>query len=350
MRYLSMGQRNGRAAGWTPALAHGSRLLAPALWIAAISTGCGTSAHSDPAEKPAGAAERTGPAAPAPARPAETCLGVHDKGIWSDLDDDLQLALPRGLTAARVSAAIDRDRALLILSVDGWPTKPYPLHGDATLTVGDRALALRPGDRAELAPMLTADNVRDAVTPAARDRDRDGIPDPLDVLMGAHKTRLNADAYTEGYVSMSYPLGDVPREMGVCTDVIVRALRNAGLDLQRAVHEDIRRAPRSYPMVKGKGSASIDHRRVKTILPWFKRHMDLRSARLDDPADPLRPGDIVFMDTFPSKPGPDHIGIIGDRVGADGLPVVINNWTNGTSTAEMELLGWVPVTHRFRIK
>jgi uncharacterized protein YijF (DUF1287 family) len=103
-------------------------------------------------------------------------------------------------------------------------------------------------------------------------------------------------------------------------------------------------------MVKGKGSASIDHRRVKTILPWFKRNMAARSARLDDAADPLRPGDIVFMDTFPSRPGPDHIGIISDRLGADGLPLVINNWTNGTSTAEMDLLGWVPVTHRFRIR
>jgi hypothetical protein len=277
------------------------------------------------------------PATAQPAHKGESCLGVADKGIWSDLDDELQLALPRGLSAARVSAAIDRDRKLLVLSVDGWPTKPYPF-------------PLRDGDKAELAGLLHDKNTKDAVTAAAQDRDRDGIPDPLDVLMGAHKTRLNADAYTEGYVSMSYPMGDVPREMGVCTDVIIRALRNAGLDLQKAVHEDIKRAPRAYPMVKGKGSSSIDHRRVKTILPWFKRNMDQRSARLDDPADPLRPGDIVFMDTFPSKTGPDHIGIISDRIGADGLPVVINNWTNGTVTAEMELLGWVPVTHRFRMK
>jgi uncharacterized protein YijF (DUF1287 family) len=272
-----------------------------------------------------------------PAHKAETCLGVSDKGIWSDLDEQLQLTLPGGLSAARVSATIDRDRKLMIVSVDGWPRKPYPY-------------PLRDGDKAELAGLLTDANTTFAATPAARDRDQDGIPDALDVLMGAHKTRLNADAYTEGYVTMTYPMGDVPREMGVCTDVIVRSLRNAGLDLQAAVHQDIKRAPRAYPMVKGKGSASIDHRRVKTILPWFKRNMDQRSAKLDDPDDPLRPGDIVFMDTFPSKTGPDHIGIVSDRIGENGLPVVINNWTNGTVTAEMDLLGWVPVTHRFRMR
>lgn len=308
----------------TPVLAFGSRFLSPILITLVISAGYGG------------------------AEAQESCLGVADKGIWSDLDDELQLVLPPGLNAARVGATVDRAHAVLVVTVDGWPVKPYPLGGEARLVVGEHVLALRPGDRAELEPLLTADNVVAAT--AAADRDRDGVPDVLDVLMGARKTVLNADAYTEGYVSLPFPHGDVPRTMGVCTDVIVRALRNAGLDLQAAVHQDIRKAPRAYPMVKGKGNASIDHRRVKTILPWFKRHMDARSAALDDAADPLRPGDIVFMDTFASKPGPDHIGIVSDRKNGDGLPLVINNWTNGTVTAEMDLLGWVPVTHRFRMK
>lgn len=324
----------------TTARAAGSIILA----IATISLGCeGSEAQpAKRAEPGTGAGTGTGK--------SETCLGVGDKGIWSDLDDQLQLSLPRGLSAARVSAMIDGDRKLLVVSVDGWPTKPFPLGGDAELAVGDHRLALRAGDKAELTGLLHDRNVKAGATPARHDRDRDGIPDTLDVLMGAHKTRLNAAAYTEGYVTMKYPMGDVPREMGVCTDVVIRALRNAGLDLQAAVHEDIKRAPRAYPMVKGKGSASIDHRRVKTILPWFERHMDERTAKLDDPADPLRPGDIVFMDTFPSRSGPDHIGIVSDRIGDDGLPVIINNWTNGTVTAEMELLGWVPITHRFRMR
>jgi len=318
----------------------------------AISTGCSSPAQSEPAP-PAPRPAAPGISATPAARPSdapETCLGVADRGIWSDLDDDLQLALPGGLSAARVAATVDREHSVLVVAVDGWPTKPYPLGGPARLEVGDLTLDVRPGDRAELAGLLTTANTRLAATPAGRDRDRDGLPDALDVLMGARKTVLNADAYTEGYVSLPFPRGDVPRTMGVCTDVIVRALRNAGLDLQAEVHADIRRAPRAYPMVKGRGNASIDHRRVKTILPWFVRHMDARRPALDDPADPLRPGDIVFMDTFPSKSGPDHIGILSDRTNADGLPLVINNWTNGTVTAEMDLLAWVPVTHRFRMK
>ena len=61
------------------------------------------------------------------------------------------------------------------------------------------------------------------------------------------------------------------------------------------------------------------------------------------------PGDIILMDTFPSRPGPDHIGIISDTIGPSGLPLVINNWTNGTVTSEMDLLSFVPVLYRFRL-
>jgi uncharacterized protein YijF (DUF1287 family) len=102
-------------------------------------------------------------------------------------------------------------------------------------------------------------------------------------------------------------------------------------------------------MIRKAADASIDQRRVGTLLPYFKKHWEEHTAKLDDPNDPLRPGDIILMDTFPSRSGPDHIGIISDQVDAQGLPLVINNWTNGTVTSEMDLLSFVPVLYRFRL-
>jgi uncharacterized protein YijF (DUF1287 family) len=286
------------------------------------------------------------------ATPPESNLGVRDIGIFSDLDDRVQIALPRGLDASHVNAILDQPRAQLVLYDGDWPLKVYPLPANGTaLTLGSLRISLRPGDRAELLPLLAAERVRvqsqRAELPPG-DVDDDGIPDPLDVLIGAHKTALNADRYDGRYVNIEYPLGDVPRAIGVCTDVVIRALRNAGIDLQRAIHEDITAAPRAYPSVK-RANPSIDHRRVRGMLPYMQRHFESHSARLDLASDPLRPGDIVFMDTFPDRPGCEHVGIVSERYEDQGLPAIINNWTDGTVTRAMKLLSWVPVTDRFRV-
>jgi uncharacterized protein YijF (DUF1287 family) len=163
---------------------------------------------------------------------------------------------------------------------------------------------------------------------------------------------INADAYTEAaerYIPLKYPGGDVDRSMGVCTDVVIRAVRNAGLDLQKELHEDIAKRRASYPMIKRGADASIDQRRVGTLLPYFKKHWESHTAALDDASDPYRPGDIILMDTFPSRSGPDHIGIVSDVLAPSGLPFIINNWTTGTVTSEMDLLTFVPVLYRFRL-
>lgn len=331
----------------TPLQRTGSRIF-----LLVISASCGSHGESAPAS----ATTSADPAAPraravAPAH-AESCLGVGDHGIWSDLDPSIQLELPARLDPARVSARVDAAHAVVVLSIDGFPRKVYPLAGDgvATLDVGHYHLALRPGDRAELAPLLAEARMTEGGS--AHDRDHDGIPDPLDVLIGAKKEVANAEKYTEeaeGYITMAYPMGDVPRTIGVCTDVVVRAVRNAGIDLQKELHDDIRRARAAYPMVKGMGDPSIDQRRVGTLLPYFQRHWEKHTAKPDDPKDPLRPGDVIFMDTFPKRSGPDHIGILSDRVDDGGLPLVINNWTDGTVVAEMDLLTFVPVMYRFRL-
>ena len=280
----------------------------------------------------------------------EACLGVDDRGIWSDLDPQVQLGLPTGQV---LIGQVDPGRKLLLAWAGDRPAKPYPLVpavAGAVAVEGAPGLAVRPGDAAEVARLSRTEPRPTPATTRWADRDDDGLPDPLDILVGARKTVLNADAYGAGYIKLAFPLGDVPRTVGVCTDVVIRALRNAGLDLQAEVQRDIDRARASYPMVKGGGDPNIDHRRVKTILPYFKRHWQAHAvAFVDDQADPWWPGDVVFMDTFPSRSGPDHIGIVSDRRGPSGHYLIINNWTDGTVTAEMDLLAFVPITHRFRV-
>jgi uncharacterized protein YijF (DUF1287 family) len=264
-------------------------------------------------------------------------LGLADHGIFPDLDAQVRQP-PPGVHPERTRTVIDPRHGLLVLWEDDRPVKAYPF-------------PLRPDDAAELAPIIAGrpQRVLGAREPVpGGDRDDDGIPDALDLLLGAKKVALNGAAYGGDYISIPYPGGDVPRAMGVCTDVIVRALRNAGVDLQRELHEDIARAPRAYPMVK-RADANIDQRRVRTILPWFQRHLEAHGTDPRSASDPFLPGDILFMDTFPSRPGPEHVGIVSDRTGPSGLPLVINNWTEGYHEAEMDLLETVAVTNRFRL-
>lgn len=328
----------------TPAIARGSALFL------AIALGCATdpSAQAEPPETTSVSPERQVEAERG-AGP-ETSLGVTDKGVFSDLDAKIQLPAPK--PGANLSATFDKKRSLLTIYRAGWPEKVYPTGGSAALKLGEHAIPLRPGDAAELRPLardLTVSVLADRARPLGGDADGDGIADALDLLIGAKKTVVNAASYGAGYMRLDFPMGDVPRDKGVCTDVVIRAVRNAGVDLQAELNRDIKRARRAYPMVR-RPNAHIDHRRVKTLLPYFRRHWDERDKALDNASDPLRPGDVVFLDTFPSRSGPDHIGIVSDRRGRSGHPLIVNNWTDGTVTAEMDLLSFVPVTHRFRMK
>jgi uncharacterized protein YijF (DUF1287 family) len=251
--------------------------------------------------------------------------GLPDRGIFPELGGKVELHAPARVDAAR-----------------GW-LRVDERHHIVTLYDGDVPIAALPFDRAHEFDALGLRKVASTPT-AAEDRDGDGIVDALDILIGARKLLANGAHYIERYVTIAYPGGDVPRTEGVCTDTVIRALRNAGIDLQKEVHEDIVRAPAAYPMVE-KVDASINHRRVRTVVRWFERHFD----RLPSGA-PFRPGDVVFFDTFPSKEGPDHLGIVSDTLGKSGRPLVINNWTDGSVDAEMDLLSFVPVTHHFRVK
>jgi uncharacterized protein YijF (DUF1287 family) len=271
---------------------------------------------------------------------AALACGLPDRGIFPDLDERISTVVPAGVRPEHTWLRIDRKHAIVTLYDGGDPVKAWPIVA-AGQPVG--GAGLRASDAAELAPLLREGAPTVEAAPARdEDRDGDGIVDRLDILLGAKKLTHNRAKYIERYVSIKYPGGDVPRTEGVCTDTVVRAIRNSGLDLQKEVHEDILRAPKAYPMVE-KVDASINHRRVRTILPWFQRHWKTLPA-----GERYLPGDVVFFDTFPSKPGPDHLGVVADTPGPKGLPLVINNWTDGAVDAEMDLLSWVPVTHHFR--
>jgi uncharacterized protein YijF (DUF1287 family) len=264
---------------------------------------------------------------------------LPDRGIFPELTARVPAAALLAVPAAPW-LRIDPTSQVLTLYDGREPLKAYLLASGPISREGP--LPLPAGDAAELARVAPTAPRIFGPPERAEDADGDGIVDRLDILYGAKKLLLNRARYVERYVRLVYPGGDVPRTEGVCTDTVIRALRNAGIDLQRLVHEDLRRAPHAYPMAE-RVDPSINHRRVRTLLPWFQRHF--AEVALDRP---YLPGEIVFFDTLPSRPGPDHLGVTSDVLGPHGLPLVINNWTVGTTDAEMDLLPAIPVTHRFQ--
>ena len=127
---------------------------------------------------------------------------------------------------------------------------------------------------------------------------------------------------------LAYPGGDVPHDRGVCTDVVVRALRRQGIDLQRAIHEDIRAHYLDYPQQWGLNNPdrNIDHRRVPNQTRWLERQGWARP--LTNVASDYQAGDIVAWKL--SGSGLLHIGIVSDRKTTDGTPLILPNIGNGT--------------------
>ncbi len=135
--------------------------------------------------------------------------------------------------------------------------------------------------------------------------------------------------FDQGYRKIAYPMGDVPANTGVCADVVVRAYRAIGIDLQQRVHEDMARHFSLYPKKWGLRApdTNIDHRRVLNLRVFFARHgTSLKITQ--DPRD-YKPGDLVTWSLNPNGSAP-HIGIVTPRRSADGVrPLVMNNLGQG---------------------
>ncbi len=126
--------------------------------------------------------------------------------------------------------------------------------------------------------------------------------------------------YDPSYFSISYPNGDVPKGKGVCTDVVIRAYRQLGVDLQKEVHEDMKANFSVYPKIWGLNSTdkNIDHRRVPNLMTFFERQGAALSIS-DNPHDYL-PGDIVSWNL---GGGTTHIGIVVNQKSRDSKRYLI---------------------------
>ncbi|HEY1384787.1 MAG TPA: DUF1287 domain-containing protein [Dongiaceae bacterium] len=168
---------------------------------------------------------------------------------------------------------------------------------------------------------------------------------PADRLVAAARAQVGVTLiYDSAYQRIAYPMGDVPIERGVCSDVVIRAFRAIGVDLQEQVHRDMVRHFAAYPKAWDLSApdANIDHRRVPNLATWFKRQGYALPVSQDAAA--YQPGDIV---TWILAGGQPHIGIVSDRRSADGArPLVIHNI--GWGTREEDALFEYRITRHFR--
>lgn len=129
--------------------------------------------------------------------------------------------------------------------------------------------------------------------------------------------------YDPSYFALAYPNGDVPEGKGVCTDVVIRAYRKLGIDLQKEVHEDMTANFLQYPKNWGLKTTdkNIDHRRVPNLMTFFNRHHAVKPIT-NNPTDYL-PGDVVCWNLGGAT---THIGIVIDKKSSDSKrPLIVHN-------------------------
>jgi len=166
------------------------------------------------------------------------------------------------------------------------------------------------------------------------DYNGNGIDDYTDILLGARKDAENHPKYDGSYYAGGYP----PDNIGVCTDVVWRAFKNAGYSLRDMVDKDIRTRPEAYPKITNPDK-NIDFRRVRNLRIFFDTYAIALTLDINE-TDQWQPGDIVIF-------GEDkHIGIISDKRNKYGQPYVIHN--GGQRNREEDYLSRSTVTGHYR--
>lgn len=156
-------------------------------------------------------------------------------------------------------------------------------------------------------------------------------------------------SYDPAYQNLAFPMGDVDKNTGVCTDVVIRAYRNLGegqsKDLQALVNSDMKQAWQAYPKTWGlpKPDSNIDHRRVPNLEVFFSRKGKTLSTT--DKAS-FKAGDLVTWRLDQDGKKLPHIGIVSDNTTKDGTPLIIHNIGRGTE--ESDILYQFPISGHYR--
>ena len=161
-----------------------------------------------------------------------------------------------------------------------------------------------------------------------------------------HRTTQQV-TYDGAYYRLEYPGGDVPANIGVCTDVIIRSYRQLGIDLQKLVHEDMQANFRAYPSKRiwglTKPDKNIDHRRVPNLGVYFERHAQVLT-KSPNAAD-YKTGDIVTWMLPGNLP---HIGMVVNQIAQDsGHPLIVHNIGRGPEMSDMLFAYTITGHYRF---
>lgn len=168
------------------------------------------------------------------------------------------------------------------------------------------------------------------------------VTDPVATRIVEGAKQQQGTAYNADYEVISYPNGDVPATRGACTDVVVRALRHAGYDLQRLIHEDKAAHLSLYPVIGTTTTAdkNIDHRRVPNQMRYLKRFgIELPNEVSARTLSTWKPGDIVYWKLGTKQ----HTGIISNWANEHGVPLVVHNM--GICVEQDCLTAWPIIGH-----